>query len=227
MSEVMPVQVNRLEGFMVDTSAVLQTGGLEAVGEEHQGFPAGSDRGLISAASTPEHVRLRAEKAAALEDHRQPTTWLERNTAPLAVLRIRSRNEQPVSVPGHMVVLDLQHLAQPTPRIKRPDDAVAHRRPGKIMNGGIHPIGGGQQRVLLIKIDAAVSFDLAVGFDRDAVAMKRRRGQDRWRTTAAPIDSVTKHPEHAVYAREDRLTSVDGSILPFLDRSGTRICSRH
>src|SRR5688572_25502178 len=104
-----------------------------AVGEELQRFPPGLQRGLKRAAHAPEHIRIRTELASSLEDRRQPSLRIERDSAVLLVFRGSTGNTDLAGVPVHALVLNQEHLAAPATEFQRADDPVVEQLPRELM----------------------------------------------------------------------------------------------
>ena len=62
-----------------------------------------------------------------LQDGREPSFRIERDTPVLLVLRRVTGNPDCVSVPVHALVLDEEHLPESAAQLEGADDAVVHQ----------------------------------------------------------------------------------------------------
>ena len=144
------------------------------------------------AGRSAEGVPVGAKESAPLQELRKPTARLKWNATRLRVLGVLGGNTDLVRVPDHVTVLDLQHLTETATGLQRADESIAHRGASVGVFGAVQCVGGGKQPLFFVGRNAAIAFRLALGLDLDAKAVERRRGEDRRRSTTAPVDRVSQ-----------------------------------
>ena len=166
VTEVVPVQVDLPELGPIDAGAWLGALRVVAIGDQEQRLLGRLEVGHELASRRSEHVRVWAERRAALQDRRQACLWVEWNAAILRILRMTTGNRDLVSLPVDVPVLNPQHLAPATTGLQRADDAVVHGGTDVLVFGSPHLPGCCEQRLFLVQSETTIALGLLLCSDR-------------------------------------------------------------
>jgi len=128
------------------------------------------------------------QRRTPFQDRSQASLRIEGDAPVLRVLGVRAGDDDLMLGPVHVAVLDAQHLPLAAARLECADDAVVHRRAHELMFRRVHRQARGQERLLLVAVDAPIPLRLFPGLDRYAEAMERRRRQQRRILESSPVD---------------------------------------
>ena len=128
------------------------------VGAQEKRFPRGLERVVVFALGSAEDVCGRTERGPASEDRRQATMGVEGNAPVVAVLGVRTRDDELMPFPIHVAVLNPKHLSFPATRLECTDDAIVHRCPHPAVRASREFQGGLQQALFLIGSEAPSRF---------------------------------------------------------------------
>ena len=137
-------------------------------------------------------------ETAALQKPREASVWLEGNTPRFGVLRVRHWDADLVCVPQDVPVLNLQHLAESAAGFERPDDPIPHLRAGEHVFDAIELVRGLEEFPFFIGADPTVALRLDLRLDLHTEPVEWRRGENRRRAAAPPVDGVSQYSEHAI-----------------------------
>src|SRR5207249_4368435 len=104
-----------------------------------------------------EHERLCSKEPSSLEELCETSLRFERDASRFRVLRVLGGNDDLVSVPEDVTVLDLQHFTKAAARFERADDSIAHLRTRECVFRAIELVGGVQELPLFVRCDPAIA----------------------------------------------------------------------